>query len=99
MQGFLDRSGIVRGNFPAWSERYSGILGGRATAAHRCLVIPTAQISDMSARTVPPVITVGRLVQTCQNFGRLALCNIGSVDAQSDPPGMTRWRRWLIFRQ
>src|SRR4051812_32836393 len=33
---FLARSGIVRGNFATWSDWYSGILGGSATAAHRC---------------------------------------------------------------
>src|SRR4051812_1648939 len=33
---FLARSGIVRGDFATWSERYSGILGGSVTAAHRC---------------------------------------------------------------
>jgi hypothetical protein len=30
---FLGRSGIVRGNFLAWSDRYSGIPSGSATAA------------------------------------------------------------------
>src|SRR3954451_14194560 len=36
-----------------------------------CTIIPTAQISDMSARTVLPVIAVGWPVQTCQKFGPL----------------------------